>query len=667
MDVNKRKSIPIFAQVKKLFTDLLFFVKKIFSGKPKNISAVDLDKKLVYSLSKSKIPKFSQLKYLGKTLTKEESRLINFFIFIIIINLGWLGFNAAQQHLKVVPTSGGQYVEAVIGNPAHINPLYSSLSEADSDISRLVYSSLFKYDGNGSLVGDLAESYSVSTDGKTYTIKIRGDARWQNGDKLTADDVVFTFNDLTNPAFNSPLRASFAGVDANKQDDQTVVFTLSESYAPFLGLLTFGILPQSVWGQIDPASGPIAVANLKPVGSGPYQFKVLSKDNAGDIKTYTLTANKNYYGKKPFIKDIIFKFYGSVQEAVSALNDNSIDGLGNLTPSDRGNLIAKNSLNFNQLALPRLKAVFFNQSKNPLLKDVKVRQALSFATPKQQIIDQAENGNAKISDGPIPDNSYAFNSNIEKYGFDTNHAASLLASAGWKKFTISADNFADIKAKSASSTTVLNNDEKHELILGSGTWLYQEQAPAKTTKTTTKTKTPAPVVLNYLIINLTIIDDDENNQIANIIKSSWEKLGVKVIINPIAISNIQNSTVKPKNYEALLFTEQIGNDPDVYVFWDSTQAIVGGLNLANYKNQDVDKILEDGRTNTDQQKRLADYQQFQTLIANDAPAVFLFSPNYTYVQNKKLKGFTAKSIAVPADRFADISDWYVKTGEKLEW
>ena len=664
MDVNKNKTIPFFARVRNFFSGSLFFVKKLFSGKPKNISGIDLDKKLVYSLSKSKIPKFSQLKYLGKTLSKEESRLINFFIFLIIINLGWLGFNAAQQHLKVLPASGGQYSEGVIGGPVHINPLYSSLSEADSDISRLIYSSLFKYDGNGRLIGDLADSYSVSADGKIYTIKIRGDARWQNGDKLTADDVIFTFNDILNPAFNSPLRASFAGVDANKIDDQTVVFTLSESYAPFLGLLTFGILPQSVWGQIDPRSAPIAVANLKPLGSGPYEFKVLTKDSAGDIKTYTVTANKNYFGQKPFIKDIVFKFYGGTEEAVSALNDNSIDGLGNLSPDNRANLIAKNSFNFNQLALPRLKAIFFNQSNNQSLKDVKVRQALSFATPKQQIIDQAEAGNAKVADGPLPDNSYAFNAGIEKYNFDLNRAASLLDSAGWKKFTISADDFSAIKTKSASSTAVLNNDEKNELILGPGTWLYQEQALAKTA---VKPKTPAPVVLNYLIVKLTIIDDAENNQIADIIKSSWEKVGVKVIITPVALSDIQNTAIKPKNYEALLFTEQIGNDPDVYVFWDSTQTAAGDLNLSNYQNQDVDKLLEDGRTNIDQKQRLADYQQFQSLLSADAPAIFLFSPNYTYVQNKKLKGFAVQSIATPPDRFSDINNWYVKTGEKLEW
>jgi len=117
----------------------------------------------------------------------------------------------------------------------------------------------------------------------------------------------------------------------------------------------------------------------------------------------------------------------------------------------------------------------------------------------------------------------------------------------------------------------------------------------------------------------------------------------------------------------LLFSEQVGNDPDVYVFWHSTQVGTNGLNLSNYKNEDVDKVLEDGRTNVDKTQRLADYQQFQTLLTNDAPAIFLFSPYYNYVQNKKIKGFAVKSIAQPADRFTDMADWYTKTGERLEW
>ena len=672
MGLIKSKIFPFFARVRKFFSGSLFFAGRIFRPKrrPLATGTADLDKKLVYSLSKSKFPNLRQLKHLGKALNKRELWLVNLFLIIILLNLGWLGFNSAKKHLRVVPVSGGQYSEGLVGSPAHINPLYASLSDVDNDISHLIYSSLFKYDVNGRLTSDLAESFQVSADGKTYIIKLRNDARWQNGEKLTADDVVFTFDDITNPAYSSPLRSSFAGVDAIKQDDQTVIFTLTENYAPFLGLLTFGIMPQSVWGQVTPESAPVAEPNLKPIGSGPYQFKSLVKDKSGNIKSYTLAVNKNYYGRKPYLKEIVFKFYPDAVEAVNALNDNAVDGLSHLDPADRESLIAKNSLNFHQLNLPRLKAVFFNQLKNPFLKDVKVRQALSFATPKQQIIDQAESGNARVVNGPILDDNYAYIVNIEKYDFDLARAASLLSADGWKQDVVTNELITDLKAKSATSTSALSDIEKTELALGPGNWLYQLPATSSKTvasKTKIKTSVKVSVVRKYLIISLSIIDDAENNQIASLLKASWEKLGAKVVLTPVPVKEIQTSVVKPKNYEALLFSEQVGNDPDVYVFWDSTQAGTDGLNLSNYKNEDVDKFLEEGRLSLDQNQRIADYQQFQTLLTNDAPAVFLFSPYYTYVQNKKIKGFAVKSIAAPADRFADIANWYMKTGERLEW
>jgi peptide/nickel transport system substrate-binding protein len=667
MGLLKSKIYPILSRIKKSLVDFRQTVAGFFSS-PKSrtlANSSELDKKLVYSLSKSKIPGPSQLKHLSKVLSKKEAWLINALIFFVIVNLGWLCFNGASRHLRQVPIAGGQYSEGLIGSPAHINPLYSSLSDVDSDLSRLVYSSLFKYDANGRLENDLAESYSVSPDGKTYKIVLRKDARWQNGERVTAADVVFTFEDITNPAYNSPLRYSFNEVEISQQDDQTVTFSLPNSYSPFLGLLTFGVMPQSVWGQVSPESAPLAEPNLKPVGSGPYEFKSLIKDKSGNIKTYTLTASKDYYGKKPYLKDIVFKFYSSSAEALNGLNDNNVDGLSAIAPDDRGSLIARNSLNFYQLDLPQIKAIFFNQDKNPYLKDAKVRQALSYATPKQQIVDQVEKGNARVISGPILDNNYAYNPNIEKYGFDLTHAASLLEAAGWKKLTLTADDIAALNTKSASSS--LSDAEKVEVALGPGTWLYTDQTSTKKTAAAKTTKTVAPAVKNFLIINLSIAADDENNQIAQLIKTNWESLGVKVAITPVPVREMQSTTVKPKNYEALLFSEQVGNDPDVYVFWHSTQAGSGGLNLSNYKNEDADKALEDGRLSTDPAQRIAAYQQFQTTLTNDAPAVFLFSPYYTYVQNKKIKGFAVKSIATPADRLSDVTDWYVKTGERFVW
>jgi len=157
---------------------------------------------------------------------------------------------------------------------------------------------------------------------------------------------------------------------------------------------------------------------------------------------------------------------------------------------------------------------------------VRVRQALSYAAPKQQIIDQVEGGNARIANGPILDNNYAYNSNIEKYNFDQARAASLLDAAGWKKEIITADNLAAINNKQATtSSNSLTDDEKAEIALGPGTWLYQ--APVAAKAATKTTKATAAAAKKYLIINLSIVDDEEDAKIAETIKESWEKIGVK--------------------------------------------------------------------------------------------------------------------------------------------
>ena len=168
---------------------------------------------------------------------------------------------------------------------------------------------------------------------------------------------------------------------------------------------------------------------------------------------------------------------------------------------------------------------------------------------------------------------------------------------GWQIETITAAEISALKAKKASSTITLTSDEQAALALGPGSWLYQIPVSTAKSASTAKSKINkpvAPAAKNFLVVNLSIVDDAENNQIANIIKTSWEKIGVKTLITPVDVSDIQGSVVKPKKYEALLFTEQVGADPDVYVFWHSTQAGANGFNLSNYKNENVDNFLEDG-------------------------------------------------------------------------
>jgi peptide/nickel transport system substrate-binding protein len=557
-----------------------------------------MDQKLVYGLSPRKIPNTEQIKHLNKFLNPKEYLIIKICLLLILVNVVYLGVVFFQKHLKYSPVAGGEYIEGVVGYPKTINPLYAVNRDVDSDLNSLIYSSLFKYDQNGVLVNDLADSVTINNNTE-YIIKIKPNVKWHNGDKLTVDDILFTIDAIKNPDYRSPLSASFNGVDAEKVDDQTIKITLSTPYAPFLEVLTFGILPKSLWENISPSSAALSELNLKPIGSGPYKFKSLVKDKTGDLKEYNLVVNDDYYSQKPYITNIKFKFFVDYVEAIKALNDNQIDGLGYLPFDERKELLAKNSLILHELIRPQIISLFFNHDKDKALDNKVVRVSLTQAIDKDQIIKDIFDGVYQRVDGPILSNNFAYSDQIKKYAYSPTEAAT------------------NIKNKLASTT-------------------------------------------------ITVIDSGTNVAVAQEIKNYWEKIGVSVQLKVITGEQAAD-TIKNRDFEILLYGESVGGDPDVYAFWHSSQISARGLNLADYSNPEVDKLLTDARSTTNVADRIAKYKKFQEDVTADVPVIFLYSPTYTYVQSNKIQGFNGTTTIEPANRFSSIANWYLKTSKKLTW
>ncbi|MEK7097576.1 MAG: ABC transporter substrate-binding protein, partial [Patescibacteria group bacterium] len=417
------------------------------------------------------MPNLGQLKYLGRFLSSRESWLIRASSSIIVLSLLFVATRFYFVHLQVVPVSGGEYFEVLVGSPKYINPLYAGINDVDDDISRLVFSSLMKYDKDGQIITDLADSYEVSEDGKAYDFKIRKNVKWHNGSNLTVDDIIFTFNAIKDPQYKSPLRGSFGGVEIERIDDETVKFTLAESYAPFLDMMTFGVMPQDLWYQVSPQGAGLAELNLKPIGSGPYKFKSLTKDKLGQIKSYSLTANNNYYKEVPYISGLTFKFFGNFEEAISAFNDGMVDGVSYMPKQLKGSLNAKNSINFYKLNLPQLTAVFFNKKKNTNLADVKVRRALAFAINKSKIVEDVLGGDAEDVSGPILTDSFAYNFQIRKYDYNKDEAGKLLDEAGWQAVEITEQELSDIeKKRSENEEGKISESEEEKTALCAGKW-----------------------------------------------------------------------------------------------------------------------------------------------------------------------------------------------------
>jgi peptide/nickel transport system substrate-binding protein len=633
-----------------------FFRKKQLSKpleyRKQMLTQTEMDKRLVLSLSKAKIPSLKQFRFIGRYLTLWERRIVLASLGLAFLSFIFLLGRFYKSHLDVMPVFGGKYTEALIGAPKYINPLYEKNSEVDDDFIKLIFSALFKRGSDMELIPDSVENFTVSADGKIYTMVIKDNIRWHDGEIFTADDIIFTFNAIKDKNYQSTLKQSLAGVEIEKVDDYQIKFVLSQPYAPFLEILTFGILPRHIWESVPPESVLLSDFNLRPIGTGPYKFNSLKKDkDTGRIETYKLVSHQEYYGVTPFIENLVFNFFPSYDEAVAALNDNTVDGIGHMPKEYLDKVASIGALNLYKLNIPQISLIFFNQAKNPALADKKTRQALAYAIDKVRLVDEELFGYARVIDGPILPENFAYNKQIIKYGFNKDEAAKLLAEAGYKFAKITQSELAEISALEEQKRSV---EEKRIMALGEGDWLYKEEG--------TKNK-----IRNFLMIELSAADREDAQKVAGFIKKSWEIIGVKTIITSHSSKDLQNNVAKNKDYQALLFGQIVGADPDIYAFWHSTQSGENGLNIANFINKDNDILLEEARISTSTESRAQKYGKVQNLITDDEPTIFLYSPYYLYLQGKKIKNFTTKNILISANRFSNINDWYINTGKKIIW
>ncbi|MFY9461725.1 MAG: peptide ABC transporter substrate-binding protein [Candidatus Sungiibacteriota bacterium] len=554
--------------------------------------------------------------YLPRLFSTREKIILTSLLLILTASF-ITGFGRLYVRVTVIkPAFGGTYREGLLKEPRFINPVYAS-NDADRDIAELVFSGLIRYSPQGEIEPELAESIDISDDGKTYTVRLRSGLAWHDGEPLTADDVVFTIKTIQNPEFKSPYRQNWQGVLLEKLDERTVRFLLRQPYAPFIENLTVGIIPEHLWSKIPTQSAPLSELNLKPIGSGPYEFENFTRLPDGSITSYTLAAFRSFFRGRPHIKEIAFSFYSSEAELAAAFRKGEIDGLSAISAKDLPGL-KKTDLQIFSLSIPRIVGIFFNEAQQGALAEKNVRLALAKAIDINSIINDVLLGSAVAIHSPIPPGSSGFNPDIPAIGFNADEAQTLLANAGWK-------------TKDANGILV-----KTELKKGK------------------KVVTP-------LKIEIATSDFPELAEVANKIKDMWRGVGVETDVKIFSASNLESSAIRPRAYQALLFGEIFGHDPDPFAFWHTSQIKDPGLNIALYSNRKVDSLLEEARRTIDEAKREEKYREFQKIVAQDMPAIFLFSPTSYYGVHNSIKGVTIERIALPQERFAHIEEWYIKT------
>ena len=553
-------------------------------------------------------------KYWGRFSGAERKLLLALFLVLITSFAFWQ--NQSSNNKTDVAAQGGKYTEGLVGQPQHINPILSPANDVDADLSRIIYAGLYEFDSTLNLVPDMAADLpEISPDGKVYTITLRDNLVWHDETTINADDVVYTYQTIQNPDFASPLRFSWNKVDIEKIDDLTIKLTIRESSATFISNLTVGILPKHIWESVGSINFALSKFNLEPVGSGPFKVKEIQRGRNGEIKSLQFERFKDYYKGEAYLSELNFKFYETTDDLIGAYQSRNIEGLG-YVPFDRNLFIKpRSSLQQISLTLPQYQAVFINENKNPAgLGDVKIRLALAKSVDKQKIIEEVYGGSADQAYGPILPGHLGYHGQIpgaEMNMFDISAAMALLDEAGFR----------------VDNETGFRKDEQDRIL---------------TLQIATNNFSP-------------------NIRVAELLKKMWNEIGIQIILNIEAISDLEENYIRPRNYELLLFSQNVGADPDPFPFWHSSQVRDPGLNLTTFSVAAADKLLVDARINQPAESRAEKYIKFQELFVGQVPAIFLNRSVFIYNVPTKIKGLNLITIVTPAERFADIESWHVKT------
>lgn len=518
-----------------------------------------------------------------------------------------------------VPARGGSLIEGNAGTARFINPLLAS-SQADRDLTALVYSGLMRQAEDGSFVPDLAERYEITENGTMYTFHLKEKIAFHDGTPVTADDVAFTVALAQNPDIKSTQRADWEGVEVHT-DGTTITFKLPSAYAPFLSNTTLGILPKHLWESYPASEFPFAPLNTNPVGSGPFKLVDATFDTTGAPTEYVLESFRGFTLGEPHLEHITYRMYGSEEELLLAYEAGAIDSFLALSPKTVPAHIMSESQVI-EIPLSRVFAVFFNQNHASVLTNAAARSALDAAVDKEALIAQVLQGFGTPLEGPIPP---SFAIELSENGTSTTEssqsAREILAKGGWK--------FETPNASSSESITETG-----------GVWKRGSDS---------------------LSLSLATADTPELVETAEAIAALWRAAGIAVSVEVYGLTEFNQQILRPRQYDAALFGEVVGRPLDLFAFWHSSQRNDPGLNLALYTNATADKALAEARAETDRAKRTTLYQTFLAEVERDVPAIFLYSPHIVYVTPTYLHGVSNAALVNPAERFLGVYKWYRDT------
>jgi len=500
--------------------------------------------------------------------------LMKFFIFILIF---FTYLSASTLNLSIT------------SSPSRLNPILSNDS-ASSEIADWLFNGLFKYDKDGNPTVDIAKSYYFESPTKLI-IKLRDDVFWHDNQKVTSKDVIFTYQQIINPKVFNSIKSNFQEVQSlNEIDDFTIEVIYKKPYFKALEIWMVGLLPYHILK--DEKDLMTSSFNKNPIGTGSYKLKEFKLGQ--DIE---LIANDKYFEGKPKIDKILYKFLPDPNTSFLYLKQQKLD-IGGLDPIQVNRQIDDN-FKKDYTILQKQSFTFaylgFNL-KNEKFKDKRIREALSLAINRQELVDILFFGYGKVCNGPFLPGSFAYNEDVKPIMQDIKKAKELLKESGYDE----------------------NNPFTFEVVTNTG---------------------------NDIRINA-----------AQILQHQLQRVGVVMKIRVMEWQAFLNTVVHPRNFEAVLLGWSLALMPDAYPLWHSSSSKLGGFNLVSYKNEKVDELIEKGMSTINRDELGSIYKEIFKIISDDLPYLFLYIPDGITAVNKKIKNIEPSFIGIMHNQ----KDWQIE-------
>ena len=522
--------------------------------------------------------------------------------FLAIVLSAFLGFPVLWAEDQPVP--GDTLVVGAIGDARTLIPILASDS-ASADICGLVFNGLVKYAPDLTLTGDLAERWDVEEDGLVVVFHLRRNVRWQDGAPFTARDVRFTYERLIDPNIPTPYSGDFERVESLEVvDDHTVRVRYKEPFAPGLASWGMWMMPQHLLESADWQTTPLA---RRPIGTGPFRFR---RWKTGE--SIELTANPDSFEHRPHLDRYFYRIIPDQATMFLELSTQQLD-LSSVTPLQyrRQTDTPFFQQHYRKFRYPAFGYTYLGYNLNDTrFSDRRVRQALNAAINKEEIIEGVLMGLGRVSTGPFPPESWAYNSAVTPAPHDPAKARALLAEAGW---------------------TDSNGDG----------WLDRNGAP-------------------FAFVLLTNQGNDQRQKAAEIIQRRLKEIGVQVEIRVVEWSAFLSQFIDTRNFEAILLGWGLSRDPDLFDIFHSSKTKPGEFNFAGYHNEEVDALILKGRRTFDQERRAAIYRRIHALIYEDQPYTFLYVPDALPVVHSRVRHVEATPIGIGYN----LIDWDVPRAQQ---